>query len=176
MNITVEDGKFVGKYPFHWDDSFWCNGGDLISLEGAPTSVAGDFYCENNHLTSLKGAPTSVYSRFHCYNNHLTSLEGAPKEIDGGFWCQENLLTSIQNINHHIKKIGGSFWSDDNLTGLISLLMIEHPPTNVYIGPLSDIFNDALDKIHSKQDRMEIIMEVILNTPEVHSWQLGDIE
>jgi hypothetical protein len=176
MNIKVKDGKFVDKCPPLWNGNFDCDDLKLTSLEGVPTSVGGSFYCSRNMLTSLEGAPHSIGGSFYCFNNNLSSLKGSPVEIGDDFDCSHNQFTSIQNINHHIKKIGGTFCSDENLIGLISLLLIEHPPTGVHIGPLSDIFDDALTKIHSGHDRMDVIMGVILNTLEEHAWRLGDIE
>jgi hypothetical protein len=157
MNIEAVDGKLVGEYPSPWDGDFSCYDCNLTSLEGAPKEIIGNFYCCRNDLVSLKGVPEVVDRDFSCYNN--------------------SELLSIQNINHYVKKIGASFVADNNLTGLISLLLIEHPPIYADIGPLSEIFNKAIDEIHyGGKDRMEIIMDVILNTPEEYAWQLGDIE
>jgi len=154
--IETKNGKLVGKYPLRWSPDFICAGRGLVSLEGAPAKVGSNFLCHNNKLESLKGISA---------------------EIGGGLWCYQNdTLTSIQNINHHVKKIGGGFNADDNLTGLISLLMIEQPPNSVNCGYLSAIFNDAIKKILAGQDRMEVIMDVIIKCPEEHAWQLGDIE
>jgi hypothetical protein len=44
------------------------------------------------------------------------------------------------------------------------------------VGLLFDFLDVALKKIRAGHDRMEVIMEVILNTPEEYAWQLGDIE
>jgi len=121
--------------------------------------------------------PSPWEDNFDCNRMDLVSLEGAPSIISGSIYCYNNPVLDVQNINHHIKKIGGSFWSDSNLSGLISLLMIEHPPKWVASGtPISGVLNKALEKIHSGQDRMEAIMEAILNTPDEHVWQLGEIE
>jgi len=155
QSIKVVDGKLDGVYPSKWE---------------------GVFRCPLSKLTSLKGAPAEVNGSVFCFSNHLISLEGAPSIIEDSFYCHANKITSVQNINHYVKKIGRTFYSDENLTGLISLLLIEHPPTDVGIGPLSEIFNDALKKIHAGQDRMEAIMGVILNTPDDHAWQLGELE
>jgi len=170
------DGKFVGKYPTKWRGDCNWSALQLTSLKGAPIKVSGWVQCSNNNLTSLEGAPRSVRDSFFCSDNKLTSLNEAPIFIGGGLYCHINNISSIQNINHCIKVIGTHFISDDNLTGLISLLMIEQPPKYVDIGPLSVIFNDALSKIHSGRDRMDVIMEVILNCPDEHAWQLGEIE
>jgi len=156
MTIEVTNGKLVVEYPSPWE---------------------GDFSCHNCNLTSLKGTPRWVKSGFYCFNNKLTSLEGAPEVVDRDFSCYNNSeLLSIQNINHHVKKIGEYFVADDNLTGLISLLLIKSPPIYVDIGPLSAIFNRGLSEMHHGKDRMEVIMDVIMKCPEEHAWQLGDIE
>jgi len=219
MDIDVIEGKFATKYSPMWIGSFLpCNLG-LVSLEGAPSKVAGNFNCSDNSLLSLNGGPKDVAGAFDCRNNKLLSLkdapdyvgtnficssnnlitlEGAPKVIGCGFNCSYNklmslegaptiiersfycgnnrTLVSIQNINHHVKKIGEYFVTDDNLSGLISLLLIDEPPRGVDIGPLSDIFNDAIKKIHSGQDRMEVVMDVIINCPDEYAWQLGELE
>jgi hypothetical protein len=155
MRAEVKDGKWVGEFPRVWE---------------------GDFSCHMSNLTSLEGAPKEIVGNFYCYGNDLTSLKGVPEFISRDFCCSMNSFTSIQNINHHVKKIGEYFVTDDNLSGLISLLLIEHPPIYADIGPLSVIFNKAIDKIHAGQDRMEVVMDVIMKCPEEHAWQLGDIE
>jgi len=176
IEIKVKDGKFVGKYWTQWDGDFDCAHNKLTSLKGAPKKVGGNFFCSDNILASLDGAPKKVDGGFYCYGNKLTSLKGAPIEIGDNFYCHNNSLTSIQNINQHVKKIDGTFVADAGVTGLISLLLIDHPPMYISVGAPSVIFNHALAKIHSGQDRMEAIMEVILNTPEEYAWRLGDIE
>jgi hypothetical protein len=69
---------------------FYCDGNNLTSLEGAPSSVGGGFSCDGNKLTSLEGSPSSVGGGFSCDGNKLTSLEGSPSSVGGDFYCGGN--------------------------------------------------------------------------------------
>jgi hypothetical protein len=154
MKIRAVDGKLVGEYPRVWEGDFNCEARLLTTLEGCPEIINGGFYCEANYLESLKGCPKEVISTFYC--------------------CQNDFDT-IQNINQHVKKIGGMFIADDKLTGLISILLIDHPPVEVIIGPIGVIFNKALKQIRGGKDRHEAILDVIINCPEEYAWQLGEM-
>jgi len=106
---------------------FWCSHNNLISLEGAPSSVGGYFWCSYNQLTSLEGAPASVGGNFGCFNNNLTSLEGAPSSVGGNFCCFNNQLTSLTGIYKILKQMNGTFYANNNTlkSNVIGLLLVK---------------------------------------------------
>lgn len=104
------------------EGSFYCDGNELTSLEGAPKEVGFDFDCSGNKLTSLEGAPKEVRLDFRCSYNKLTSLEGAPKKV-GGFYCSTNSLTSLKGAP---KKVRHNFICADN-----NLVSLEGAPEEV---------------------------------------------
>ena len=112
--------------PREVGDDFACNDSQLVSLKGGPQKVGGDFDCSGNQLTSLEGAPRSVGGYFSCEENQLTSLEGAPQSVGNSFYCGYNKLTSLEGAP---QKVGGYFYCGRN-----SLISLEGAPQNVGLG------------------------------------------
>jgi len=87
--INPRFSRFPGYVRFgSIKGDFYCDGNDMVSLEGGPRMVGGDFYCGHNELTSLKGCPKRVGNDFSCSHNELTSLEGCPRTVGGNFYCR----------------------------------------------------------------------------------------
>jgi len=129
IGLTIEGKKITKKTTSEpWPDNFYCYNNNLISLEGAPSSVGGNFRCFNNQLTSLEGAPSSVGGDFSCsFNNNLTSLEGAPSSVGGDFNCSDNRLTSLTGIHKILKQMNGNFYANGNplKSNVIGLLLVK---------------------------------------------------
>ena len=53
----------------------------LTGLDFHDIHITGHCYCNNNQLISLEGAPSSIGGNFHCYNNQLISLDHLPFNI-----------------------------------------------------------------------------------------------
>lgn len=76
------------KLPYQFgrvSEYFNCAENDLITLEGAPTSVGDSFDCTANMLTNLVGGPQEVADYYYAYGNPLESLEGVAPSIGGRF-------------------------------------------------------------------------------------------
>ncbi len=99
--FKVKFGEILGDFD--------CGQTELISLFGAPDSVAGSFYCNNNLLTSLTYAPKKV-KNFNCRTNQISSLLGAPVSLEN-FDCGDNRLTSLE---HAPKTVNQNFYCDMN--------------------------------------------------------------
>jgi hypothetical protein len=166
--------KIDGKIPpveGKWKGDFICSGNNLMSLEGAPSSIDGDFYCYHNQLTSLKGAPSSVGGDFYCYNNQLTSLEGASPSVGGDFYCSNNQLTSLKDVHKQIKKIGGVFSCSNNpiKSHVLGLLLIDG--LTEIRGALSEdgngkwiyILNQAIKQFDDKRKRVMWAQSELIN-------------
>lgn len=67
----------------------WCNGNQLTSLHGCPSTVR-ILYCNDNQLTSLDGCPPNV-QKLYCNFNRLTSLRDCPSSIKK-LYCNNNPL------------------------------------------------------------------------------------
>ena len=125
-NVTLKKEKKWTRLPVAFDrvdDTFFCYGNTLMTLEGAPKSVGGHFFCYGNKLMTLEGAPKSVVGSFFCSSNQLTSLEHAPQSVGGGFLCSANQLTSLE---HAPQSVGGGFVCSAN-----QLTSLEHAPQSV---------------------------------------------
>jgi len=94
---------------------FECDGNELTSLKGAPSSVGGHFDCSDNNLTSLESAPSSVGRSFNCSFNDLTSLKDSPTSVDGNFYCDNNNLTSLEGAP---SSVGDNFDCRDQKNGI----------------------------------------------------------
>lgn len=96
--VDLTNMKFT-KLPVKFNEvggAFTCDGNQLTTLEGSPSTVGSHFWCDNNKLTSLEGGPTTVGGTYLCYVNQLTDLKGAPKTVGRGFSCSYNKLTSLE--------------------------------------------------------------------------------
>lgn len=104
----------IKRLPINFGEitgDFVCNGNELTTLEGAPTSVSGDFKCSNNGLTSLKGAPSIIGQYFECDCNKLTSLEHGPISVGGYYSCEKNNITTLEGMP---KKLTNNFYCREN--------------------------------------------------------------
>ncbi len=88
--------------------SFYCNGNQLVSLNGSPKVVGGYFYCFENQLTSLEGAPREVEVDFFCHDNQLVSLEGAPEKVGEDFSCYGNSVEFTKEDVEAVCNVGGN--------------------------------------------------------------------
>ena len=118
--------KGLSKLPLKFNlvyGSFYCDGNQLTTLEGAPRTVGGDFSCSYNQLSNLEGAPISVGGGFSCSHNQLETLEDAPRTVGGSFNCSHNQLTSLEGAP---TSVGGNFDCSYN-----QLTNLEGAPTSV---------------------------------------------
>jgi len=59
--------------------------------------VSGNFGCRDNNLVSLEGAPSSIGGYFSCWNNNLTSLKDINKivkKVGDAFYAGDNPIKS----------------------------------------------------------------------------------
>jgi hypothetical protein len=109
--------KQISKIPIQFgvvSGGFNCEGNNLKSLKGCPTSVGIHFYCGSNKIESLKYAPQKVGGDFMCtYNDNLSTLEGVEIDIGGDFICFKTFkigdMTRLKLPS--TIKVGGDFHS-----------------------------------------------------------------
>lgn len=118
-------------------------------------------YCKGRGVTSLEGSPKVVETFFDCDNNQITSLEGAPEKIGGYLSIQNNKLTSLQGIHKIIKEIGGNLYLSGNpiKSHMLGLLQIKNLRSIAFDHEeVERIFNKYLDVRGDIMDCQEELM------------------
>ena len=120
--------------------------------------IGGYFYCDGGNILSLQGAPQSVDGYFYCNDSSITSLEYAPQSVGSSFYCARTKIISLHNIHNQIKHIDGTFFGGYAATHLLGLLLIDGI-TKFNIdndGPIDAIFNKyrGTGDILSAQDEL----------------------
>lgn len=126
LNLSKLNNPTIIPIKFRKVDGYFKvkEGGNLISLDGAPEKVGGDFICEKQKLTTLEGAPREVGGAFNCSYNKLKNLKFAPKVVGSYFSCSNNELTSLEGAP---QKIGSGFTVSNNQ----QLISLKGSPKNV---------------------------------------------